>query len=332
MGYWGWRPLVMLVFISVWITGCSINNQTAATIPPTQYPLVTLTVLLRASPTASATPLPSTTPTKSPPITPYASPTPMAYTVQPGDTLLTIALYFGIDVAVLQAANGDIEPLNLRSGQTLLIPNPRNDMDGHPILITATPSPLLALPPTCYPTTTNNTLCLGQITNTLNYPVERVSMNIQLLNPNGNLIEEHSVGVDQGIIPPGASAPYRALFTTPYDEKFSAVSWLRSADAALRIKERFVELQITEQAGALKQGRYQLSATLYNADTQPAQRPRVVLTLYDQAGHVAGYRVFESATPLNPGDHLPVDIEVMPQGNADQFTHRLYVEARRASG
>jgi hypothetical protein len=43
MGYWGWRPLVCGVFMSTWITGCTIVASTdAPTGTATAYPAITL--------------------------------------------------------------------------------------------------------------------------------------------------------------------------------------------------------------------------------------------------------------------------------------------------
>jgi LysM repeat protein len=57
-----------------------------------------------------------------PPPTPTPTPTPMIYIVQSGDTLLGIALEFGVDVDILAARNGIEVPENLRTGQKLIIP------------------------------------------------------------------------------------------------------------------------------------------------------------------------------------------------------------------
>lgn len=50
------------------------------------------------------------------------SPTPVTYTVQPGDTLLAIARQLGIDSEDLMAANGLTDPDTLDVGQVLVVP------------------------------------------------------------------------------------------------------------------------------------------------------------------------------------------------------------------
>ncbi len=55
-----------------------------------------------------------------------ATPTPTGiYTVEPGDTLSTLAREFGITVEELMAANDLENPNDLQEGQTLVIPTPQ---------------------------------------------------------------------------------------------------------------------------------------------------------------------------------------------------------------
>ena len=89
-----------------------------------------------SEPTPEPTPEPTATPTPEPTLAPTPEPTatpepptpapagPRTYTVQPGDTLRSIAESFGVSVAALLDAN-DLsaeEADNLRIGQELVIP------------------------------------------------------------------------------------------------------------------------------------------------------------------------------------------------------------------
>jgi LysM repeat protein len=64
------------------------------------------------SPTATETPLATST----------ASPTPLTYTVQPGDTLSKIATRFGISVTAIAEANNIKDPTRIKTGAVLIIP------------------------------------------------------------------------------------------------------------------------------------------------------------------------------------------------------------------
>jgi hypothetical protein len=54
--YWGWRPLVFYVFISVLVTACGDQHNTS-TATPTELPLLTLTLRMYASPSPTSTPV-----------------------------------------------------------------------------------------------------------------------------------------------------------------------------------------------------------------------------------------------------------------------------------
>src|SRR5512134_643673 len=56
MGYWGWRPLIICLFISVWVVGCNIITDASPSVSPTPSPRVTLTVRRPITPTPTATP------------------------------------------------------------------------------------------------------------------------------------------------------------------------------------------------------------------------------------------------------------------------------------
>ena len=84
---------------------------------PTQPPIVALSVTPAATLPPTAAPPPTPVPTTTPRPTPQAS-----YVVQPGDTLLGIAIRFDVAMARIQIENDFGESLTVRGGQTLVIP------------------------------------------------------------------------------------------------------------------------------------------------------------------------------------------------------------------
>lgn len=56
MGYWGWRPLVLYVFMSVWVIGCTGTRDSATPSPSTVTPPSTLDVRRPATLTPTSTP------------------------------------------------------------------------------------------------------------------------------------------------------------------------------------------------------------------------------------------------------------------------------------
>jgi len=324
MGHWGWRRL-LAVFISVWVVGCTITQNAAPTISPTQLPKVTLTPYLDLSPTPQSTPLISL----AEPV--QATSTPVAYTVQPGDTLLQIALRFGVDLALLQAANGGIEPRTMQIGQQLTIPGPIFDAGGRPILSTATPLALDIAPPNCYATPTDHILCLGQVTNPLSIAIQRVTLLVRLIRPDGSLLAEGEASIEQSLIPPGGNAPYRVLLPADWRDYAGATVRLQSADSALDAGARYIALDVVNQERRLAAGHYTIRAVLHNPDSQPAQLYRAVVTLTDAAGQITGYRVVQLDRLLTADESVPFEIAVMPQASGTTTQHRLYIEAGRAT-
>jgi LysM repeat protein len=305
------------MFISVWVIGCTVTHEIAPTITPTEYPQITLTVRMPKSSTPTSVAfLSPTTPTQSPSSTPEASPSPVVYVVQSGDTLLGIALAFGVELNALQAANLQIDPLALQIGQTLVIPQMGSTTA---LSIGPTPTPLaLALyAPTCYEIQTGSLLCLGQIDNVLDEAVERVRVDVQLLAADGTLLAARAVDLDQRIIPPGKAAPYRVQFA-PGDEtdagrEVAASASLLRADAAAQVGQRFVELEVVDEGGAMSDGTYIVSATLVNSTELTADAIRLVVMLWDEQGRVTGYRVVQTGWSLAAGERRPLVVRVMPQ-------------------
>ncbi len=88
--------------------------------------------------------LESALPTPSPTVPP--SPTPVTYTVQPGDTLGAISAKLDIPIENLMAANGLSNPDSLSAGQVLTLPSSDDPLPPTPeppgVVITATPEGL----------------------------------------------------------------------------------------------------------------------------------------------------------------------------------------------
>ena len=88
--------------------------------------------------------LESALPTPSPTVPP--SPTPVTYTVQPGDTLGAISAKLDIPIELLMAANGLSNPDTLSAGQVLNLPSSDQPLPATPeppgVVITATPEGL----------------------------------------------------------------------------------------------------------------------------------------------------------------------------------------------
>ena len=100
-------------------------------------PTLTCTPTFTPSPTPTITPTPTLTPTPLPTPTPIP---PQSYTIQQGDTLLSIALEFDLTVNELQAFNNIASDI-IVPGQSLLIPPPTPTPGPTPTLDPSQPTP-----------------------------------------------------------------------------------------------------------------------------------------------------------------------------------------------
>ena len=100
-----------------------------------------LSLIPYSSPTprdiSSQTPMLLASPTSPPPPTP----TPITYTIVVGDTMLAIALRYGISLEELLAANPEVNPRALSVDTVLIIPSTENSPS---VPVTATPISIIA--------------------------------------------------------------------------------------------------------------------------------------------------------------------------------------------
>jgi competence protein ComEC len=117
-----WRFSVMSLLVMLLAAGCLPFGRATPTMTPTLVPTPTsLPVLPVVTPTPAPANLSSMTPT---PTAPAAQPTGdgTTYVVQPGDTLYSIAVRFGVSLQALIEANQIEDPNQLQAGQVLVIP------------------------------------------------------------------------------------------------------------------------------------------------------------------------------------------------------------------
>lgn len=322
MGHWGWRPLVVSTFMSVWVTGCNLlSDSAAATQPPSPYPPVTLTVGRSIGATRAGPPVPSlafatAAPAVSAPApaagepAPTASPAPQLYAVQIGDTALDIALRAGIDLPALRAANGGQSLSILTIGQTLIIPPPANDGATPAVsLPTTAPLALSVEPPACYEFGSSQALCLGRVINGQSVAAAHVELRVTAQGPDGAVVTE-LLAVEQAVLAPNDWAPYRVQLPFAPGQIVSVAAEVNSADPAAAppvVEVRSPQLEYREGYAAVR-------ATLANSSGQPLQLARSVVTLQAADGRVIGYRVVPLDTRLNPGQELPLDATIIAIG------------------
>jgi LysM repeat protein len=327
LAYWGWRPLIAAVFISVLVVSCTPTRiAPTSTQPPTQYPPVTLTVRRSpAAPVQTAIITPTFTPSAATLTadTPAPSPTPILYIVQEGDTLLGIALFYGVDLAALQAANPGVDSRALSIGQQIIVPAAGSIPVETTVSALPTPTPLNGLvvsPPTCYAARGSTLTCLGVVQNPLNVPVERVAVEVQLGDA------RISAPLEQRLLPSGALAPYHASFPAP-DSTTLPTAILLSADEAARVGDRFAQLRVIAQSGEAHGRRYMVEAQVMLE--APAADLRAVVAVFSADDNVLGYRVMERTGAIASGETVALRVDVALLSDLTPVRYTLHVEARR---
>jgi LysM repeat protein len=313
MGYWGWRPLAIAIFVCVWVAGCNLVGDASPTIAlPSPYPVVTLTVG-RPSPPQQITTLAVTnslnaeTPTSAP-ATDAPTPTPILYAIQEGDTLLDIAIQYGITLDALRSANAGSDLGLLQIGQTIVIPSDSTVVEPS----APTPIPLSIQPPTCYETRAGTTVCLGSIVNPHDTAAGGVTVEVRLLRSGGEPPLVEIATVEQTLILPGTLAPYRVVFNTPWSEFTGATAILRSADATF--DSSILTLGVENQRVQLVNGSFEVTAELVNTSEEIVQPLRAVVTLQNEVGEVIGYRVEAlDDRPLPPDGRFSLHVDLVPQ-------------------
>lgn len=273
MGYWGWRPLILGLFISTWVVGCNVvSDHASPSTSPSPYPSVTLTIGRLASP--------------------RAAPTRVAMT-----------------------------PIRTTSPD-----DPAGSLTAHPLVLDV---------PTCYETPGSTLLCLGMITNPLDYPVESVVVEVQLAT---QIVQSL---VEQRVIPPGGVAPYGAVLdargSTSSDSVLPAARLIAALPA---VDPRWITLDTEAvELAAAADGRIIITAEVVNSGNTPAEAVRAVVTLLDEDERVIGYRVLTfggdssagSGVPLNARERFPLRVIVTPQFEVDmeRVQYHLYIEGRK---
>ncbi len=283
-----------------------------------------------AAPAASPTPPPGLTPYASPSATQPAppaeqptpaapvvlpSPTPFVYVVRAGDTLLGIALQFGITLDDLQAANPTIDPRFLSVDTPLVIP-----LDGvAPPAAGPTPDVrLLTLAaPACHASATGGLWCLAVAANPGPQTLENLEIALHLLDGNGARLASETAFIALNILPAGESLVVAAYFSAPPAGWQSAaaevLAVLPLADAAGRYLPVALEGLQTALHPNGRSGT--LTGTLaLPADSAPASQVWLAVLGWDAEGNPAAVRRWESPAGLAPGATLAFEVALYSAG------------------
>lgn len=320
-----WRRLTACLLAGLLYCLMACSAPAASTTPtlPTQTP--TLQLIPYLTPTAIMTATPPTLLQAPQVIVP--SPTPLTHTVVKGDTLLGIALQYGIKTDDILAANPGIDPQFLSIDTALIIPLEESGIPQPP---TAEPLPLVLEPPVCYQTAAADYWCFVSALNGSPDPVESVSAQIDLLDSQGEVLDSQVAITALNLIQGQARLPLVAFFNGPLPEQVYPTVQLLTAFPGQSLEQRYLGLRLdsnqTELAPDGKSARLRGVLRLPSA-SQPASQVRALAVAYAADGNVVGVRVWDSPQGLEAGDQVVFDITVYSLGEKIERTE-LFTEAR----
>ena len=190
-----------------------LDESATPTLDLVPYSTLTPTRALPPPPSAGAA-----TPTSPPPTAPPPpTATPFLHTIAKGDTLLGIALRYGVTVEDIQAANPEVNPNLLVVGTQVIIPIPLEGEDpfGTP-QAAATPTPVAVelAEPVCYAQSDGGLWCLALAGNESGRTLENVSGWMGLQSAAGDALGQAAIA-PLNILPSGAVLPLAAYFSPP---------------------------------------------------------------------------------------------------------------------
>ncbi len=297
------RHIIELVIVVTLLAGCGQTTQTPS---PTPAPLG---ITLRP-PTPSPSPAMMPTDTPTPTATPAPTPTPIVYVVQPGDTLLGIALRYGVTVADLQQVNGILNPLALQIGQELIIPfaGPKSNT----LLPTPTPLPVTVSGVEIYETSVGSLWALGEVVNSGAEALENVQVRVTLLDGAGQILAAGESFTALDIVLPKSKSPFGLLFMSPPGRYAGFQAVVVRAESSMEPGGRYAHLTVTEAHGGTDGWQFRVTGVVRNNDRRPATDVKVVVTTYDAQGQVTGYRQQALGGTLAAGAQAEFSISFAP--------------------
>lgn len=302
---------VVLILGIVGSAGCGRVVTTAPTSVP--RPTATLALVL---PTIEATPSPlavSFTPAPTP--TPTELPTPTVYTIDSGDSLLSIAQLYNVSVGALQEANGILDPRTLQIGQELVIPQ---EIEEESAFATATPTPMPAIVQNVAVGENNigGVWVLGEVLNTTDVSLEQVRVRFMLLGDDGATLIETSNLAALDIVGANETTPF-ALLIEDAPNAFAQFRTEVASAVPAYVGSYYRELEIRDlQIRGDGTSPYSVSGRVYNFGTVEAINVQVVLTAYDNRGTVVGVRKISPENDTVPKlGETSFSIILAPQGN-----------------
>ncbi len=242
------------------------------------------------------------------------TPTPFSHVIVEGDTLLAIALKYGVELNDLLLANPGLNPRFLTVGTTLVVPI-RGAQGPVP---TATPRPVGLSSVSCYPAVSEELWCLLSAGLAEGPPIEGLVGLVSLVDGNGRPLRTEPAFSPLNLLVPGSELPLIAYFAPPVPEFAAAVATIISAVSAGNPAERYLAVQLSEVESSIsadgRLGTVQGTLALEPSADEAPEWIRVVAVGLDAGGHIVGFTTFDPSVDGDFGHGVPFQIEVASLG------------------
>ena len=286
------RKLILICCLAAWLSACVKASPILPTLQPPTLP-GKLTPFVSPTPSRTPSPLP---PAATVALTPIPTATPFTHTIAKGDTMLGIAIRYGVTLEQLQVANPGVDPGFLVIGNALVIPIEGQSSSEIP---NPTPLPVPWSAPRCYPSGDEGLWCFILVTNDQPNPIENISAWISLYDAEGDPVGGQAAVAPLNLLPSGESLPLMAFFAPPLSGELLPQGQLLTALVVeggvaryLNAEAQIINVDIAED-GVLASVQGQVMVPQGSIPSYVW----LVLTAYDEAGEVAGVRKFDLGTP-----------------------------------
>jgi len=297
------RTLLVVCWISLF--GCVTTDDTLTAVP-TQ----TLVPRLGAQRTSTGAPPATVSPVE----TAGPTPTPFSHLIEEGDTLLGIALQYGVELNDLLLANPGANPRFLTVGSTLVVP--LSGAQGP--VPTATPRPVELSPVSCFPAPTGELWCFLKAGLAEGPPVEGVVGLVTLVEVGGRALRTEPAFSPLNLLLPGSDLPLVAYFAPPVPEYAAAVATIISAVAAGDSEGRYLPVEVIDPETTISEDKLMGTVEGVLLVESPAGREtewlRLVVLGLDAGGEIVGFTILDPGEAGLTHPEFPFKMEVASLG------------------
>ena len=248
------------------------------------------------------------------------------YTVVENDTLIAIAVRFGITLDELQVANPEANPNLLSLGTQLVIPVSFEEQEES----SSSGVALEAGEVECFTIRSGGVRCYLMVTNPLDDAVENISGVIRLYDQSGQQVSSQKAAAFLNLLEPEMQAPLAAFFDPPVGEWQLAQGQILTAVTVNQYAERYLPGEVERLRVEVADDGLQAEVggkLIFEAGRLP-EYVWILAIAYDANGDFVGVKRWEAPFDLL-SDVLDFSFEVYSLGRPiDQIT--IQFEARTA--